>query len=190
MNKLFGRNISPFSDAPIVTSILNDSRWSWLWLVIRLYLGYTWLNSGWGKITSAAWMDGGSALKGFFERAVLIPEAPARPAISFDWYRGFLQMILDGGHYVWFAKLIAVGEILIGIALVLGIFTGLAAFFGGFMNWNFMMAGTASLNPVMIILSIILILAWKNAGYLGLSQWTLPLIGVPWQPGTLFKKKA
>ena len=36
---------------------------------------------------------------------------------------------------------------LIGIALILGAFTGVAAFAGGFMNWNFIMAGTGSTNP-------------------------------------------
>ena len=56
-------------------------------------------------------------------------------------------------------------ELLIGIALVLGLFTGIAAFFGAFMNWKFMMAGAASSNPVLFTLAIGLMLAWKVAGY-------------------------
>ena len=43
----------------------------------------------------------------------------------------------------------ACGELLIGIALIVGALTGIAAFFGGFMNWNFMMAGSASANPLL-----------------------------------------
>jgi thiosulfate dehydrogenase [quinone] large subunit len=77
---------------------------------------------------------------------------------------------------------------LIGIALILGLFTAVAAFFGGFMNWNFMMAGTASANPVMIIISILLILAWRTAGYWGLDRLVLKLVGTPWQPGKIFQK--
>jgi thiosulfate dehydrogenase [quinone] large subunit len=62
-------------------------------------------------------------------------------------------------------------------------FTGTAAFVGGFMNWNFMMAGSASVNPVFLTLSVLLILAWKTAGYWGLDRFLLPLVGTPWKPG-------
>lgn len=174
-------------DPPVTQSLFGDVRWSWIWLVARLYIGYTWLSSGIGKLSNEAWMSG-MALKGFWERAVLIPDAPAKPAITFDWYRAFIQGMLDSGSYTWFAKFVVAGEILIGAALILGLFTGIAAFFGGFMNWNFMMAGTASSNPVLFLLSILLILAWKTAGWLGLDHWVLPLLGTPWQPGKLLKK--
>jgi thiosulfate dehydrogenase (quinone) large subunit len=117
---------------------------------------------------------------------VAIPEAPARPAIAFDWYRTFIQGLLDAQAYTWFAKLVVAGELLIGIALIIGAFTGIAAFFGAFMNWNFMMAGTASINPVLFTLSIFLMLAWKTAGWLGLDRWLLPMLGVPWRPGLIF----
>jgi thiosulfate dehydrogenase [quinone] large subunit len=176
-------------DPPMAVSLFGQVRWAWIWLVLRLYLGYSWITSGWGKISNPAWMETGEALKGFWERAVLIPEAPARPAISFDWYRQFLQSMLDSGSYTWFAKLVVFGELLIGAALILGLLTGIAAFFGGFLNWNFMMAGTASTNPVLFTLAILLILAWKTAGWWGLDRWVLPLLGTPWQPGRIFKKK-
>jgi thiosulfate dehydrogenase [quinone] large subunit len=178
-----------FTDPPIAEKLLNSTTFAMLWVFVRIYVGYQWLTSGLGKIENPAWMATGEALKGFWVRAVAIPEAPARPAISFDWYRAFLQGLLDSGSYVWFAKLVVVGEVLIGIALILGLFTGLAAFFGGFMNWNFMMAGTASTNPVLFLLSILLILAWKTAGYWGLDRFVLPLLGTPWQPGRVFRAK-
>jgi thiosulfate dehydrogenase [quinone] large subunit len=177
-----------FVDPPIAQSLFGDVRWSWLWLIARLYLGYQWLNSGLGKLQNPAWLSGES-LKGFWERAVLVPEAPARPAIAFDWYRTFLQSMLDAGSYTWFAKLVLAGELLIGAALILGMFTGIAAFFGGFMNWNFMIAGTASTNPVLFVLAILLILAWKTAGWLGVDRWLLPAVGTPWQRGKAFTKE-
>ena len=180
------RNTTIFKDPSFIKSLFGNPAWAWLWLIARLYVGYTWLTSGWGKFGNPAWMETGTALKGFWERAVLVPEAPARPAIAFDWYRTFIQALLDGGQYVWFAKLITFGELLIGAALILGVFTGIAAFFGGFMNWNFMMAGTSSINPVLFTLSVLLVLAWKTAGWWGLDRWFLPLLGTPWQPGKLF----
>lgn len=178
-----------FVDPPIATRLFNSTAWAVLWLVIRLYVGYQWLSSGLGKLSNPAWVTTGEALKGFWTRAVLIPEAPARPAIAFDWYRSFLQTLLDSNSHVWFAKLVVAGEILIGIALILGLFTAIAAFFGGFMNWNFMMAGTASTNPVLLILSILLILAWKTAGHWGADRFILPVIGTPWQLGKLFQNR-
>ena len=176
-------------DPPAVVSLFGQVRWAWIWLILRVYLGYNWLSSGLEKIESPAWMAGGEALKGFWERAVVVPDAPARPAIAFGWYRQFIQAMLDSGSYTWFAKLVAVGELLIGVALILGIFTGIAAFFGGFMNWNFMMAGSASTNPLLFTIAIFLILSWKTAGWWGLDRWILPVLGTPWQPGKVFKKK-
>ncbi len=175
-----------FDDPPFARSLFASTRWAWLWLIVRVYVGYSWISSGLGKLGNPAWVQTGEALKGFWQRAVAIPDAPAKPLIAFDWYRSFIQVLLDGGHYVWFAKLITAGELLIGAALLLGLFTGIAALFGGFMNWNFMMAGTASINPVLFLLSILLVLAWKVAGWWGLDRWALAALGTPWRPGRLF----
>lgn len=176
------------ADPPLAVKLFGNTHSAWIWLILRLYLGYTWLESGLGKLSNPAWTQTGEALKGFWERAVLIPEAPARPAIAFDWYRAFIQAMLDAGAYTWFSKLVLAGELLIGVALILGAFTGVAAFFGGFMNWNFMMAGSASSNPLLFTIAILLILAWKVAGWWGLDRFLLPLVGTPWQPGKVFRK--
>ena len=177
------------SDPPITASLFGNTRWAWIWLIARLYVGYMWLTSGWGKLNNPAWTQTGEILKGFWQRAVVIPDAPARPAIAFGWYRTFIQALLDSGSYTWFSRLVVAGEIMVGIALILGVFTGIAAFFGGFMNWNFMMAGTASVSPVLFTLSILIILAWKIAGWWGLDRWLLPLLGTPWKPGKVFEKQ-
>ncbi len=176
-------------DPPIAESLFGDVRWSWIWLIVRLYLGYTWLTSGLGKLGNPAWMQTGAALKAFWEKAIVIPEPPARPAIAFNWYRAFIQALLEGEHFVWFSKVVVFGELLVGLALILGAFVGIAAFFGGFMNWNYMMAGTASINPVLFTFSILLILAWKTAGWWGLDRWLLPLLGTPWRPGRVFNRQ-
>jgi thiosulfate dehydrogenase (quinone) large subunit len=178
------------TDPPAVESLFGSTRWAWLWLIARLYVGYSWLTSGLGKVNNPAWTQTGEALQGFWSRAIQIPEAPARPAIAFGWYRTFIQSLLEGGHYTWFAKLITAAELLVGIALILGAFVGIAAFFGAFMNWNFMMAGTASINPVLFTISILLILAWKNAGWIGLDRVLLPLLGTPWRPGRVFERES
>lgn len=175
-------------DPPFVQKLLNDPRAGWLWLVLRVWLGWQWFSSVQNKLTNPAWVQTGDALKGFWTNAVSIPET-GRPPIAFDWYRGFLQSMLDAQAYTWFAKLVVAGELLVGIALILGAFTGIAAFFGGFMNWNFMMAGSASTNPLLFILAIGLILAWKVAGYIGVDYFLLRWIGTPWQPADAIAKQ-
>jgi thiosulfate dehydrogenase (quinone) large subunit len=171
-----GRTIQ---DPPIAQFLFSDVRMSWIWLILRVWLGYQWLNSGLGKVVNPAWMEGGAALKGYWTNAVAIP-AEGRPAIAFDWYRSFLTFLLNTESYTWFAKLIVAGEILIGVALVVGAFVGIAAFFGAVMNWNFIMAGSASTNGMMLIVAILLILAWKTAGYIGADYVLLRWLGVPW----------
>jgi thiosulfate dehydrogenase (quinone) large subunit len=167
------------TDPPFTKYLFSDTRFAWIWLIVRLYMAYTWLSSGFGKLTGTGWMDGGAALKGFWTGAVV---TTPKPVITFDWYRQFIQFMLDNQAYVWFGKVVATSEFLIGTALLLGAFTGIAAFAGGFMNWNFMMAGTTSVNPVFFTFSILLIVAWKTAGYWGLDRFLLPLLGTPWKP--------
>lgn len=167
------------TDPPVAQMIFSDTRFAWVWLIVRLYISYTWITSGYGKLMNPAWANTGDALKGFWTGAI---QTAPKPVITFDWYRMFIQLMLDSQAYTWFAKIVLAGELIIGIGLLVGAFTGIAAFAAGFMNWNFMMAGTTSVNPVFFTLSVILILAWKTAGYWGLDRFLLPLLGTPWKP--------
>ena len=54
------------------------------------------------------------------------------------------------------------------------------------MNFNFMLAGSASTNPVLFVLAILIVLAWKVSGYYGLDYALLPALGVPWENRGLF----
>lgn len=103
-----------------------------------------------------------------------------RPNIAFDWYRTFIQSMLDAQAYTWFSKVVAFGELTVGILLILGAFTGVAALAGGFMNWNYMMAGSASTNPMFFLIEVGLIMAWKVAGYIGADYFLLRYLGTPW----------
>lgn len=167
------------SDPPLARLLFSSTRLSWLWLIVRVYLGWQWLTAGWEKFNNPAWLQTGEALKGFWAGAVKIPETGRAP-INYDWYRDFIQLMLDQGWYTWFAKVIIFGELAIGIALILGAFVGLAAFGGALLNWNFIMAGSASSNAVLFTLAILLTLAWKVAGWYGLDRFLLVRIGTPW----------
>jgi thiosulfate dehydrogenase [quinone] large subunit len=157
----------------IVQKLFNHPLAGLIWLPIRVWIGWQWIMAGLHKLESPAWMQTGVALKGFWMGAVAIPAAGQAP-IHYVWYRSFLQMMIDTQAYTWFAKLISVGELLVGVALVLGIFMGFTATIGGFMNWNFIMAGSASVNPMFLVLEIMLVLAWKVSGYYGADFFLLP----------------
>lgn len=165
--------------------LFADTRMSWLWLIIRLYVGWAWLLAGWAKVHNAAWVgaDAGTALTGFLNGA-LTKTVGAHPDVS-GWYASFIQGVALP-HAATFSHVVAYGELFVGIALILGIFTGIAAFFGTFMNLNFLFAGAVSVNPFLLLLQLFLVLAWRTAGWLGLDHFVLPKLGTPWKPGTVF----
>ncbi len=147
------------------------------WLLVRLYLGYEWLVAGWGKVTDGAWMRGGAALQGYATGAIE-SSSGEHPAVAYGWYVNFLEWIRDSAH-VWMAPLVAVGEVAIGLALLVGAFVGVAAFLGVVLNFSFVFAGSAGVNPLFLVLGLLLVLAWRNAGWFGLDRWLLPMVGTP-----------
>jgi thiosulfate dehydrogenase [quinone] large subunit len=172
-------------EGPAVTRFLfSNSRAGLIWLPIRVFLGFAWLDAGWHKFTGEGWVDGGSSLRAYWERAASIPDE-GRPPISYDWYRDFIQFLLDNNAEGWMAYVITFGEIAVGLGLLVGALTGIAAFFGATMNMSFLLAGSASTNPVLFTMAIGVILAWKVAGYYGVDRWLLPILGTPWRPGRL-----
>lgn len=166
-------------DPPLARFLFSDTRMSAVWLVIRVLIGISWVTGGLGKLSNPAWTQTGEALKGYWMGAVAVSPA-GKTAITYDWYRSFIQGLLDSGSYVWFSKLVVAGELLVGLALIVGAFVGVAAFFAAVMNWNYIMAGSASTNGLLLVGAIILILAWKTAGYYGLDYLLLPRLGTPW----------
>jgi thiosulfate dehydrogenase [quinone] large subunit len=174
-------------DPPITRLLFSDTRLARLWLPLRLYLGYAWVSSGWGKLENPAGINIGEALREFWTNAV---QVEPRPVIAVGWHREVIQFMLEQCWYTWFAKLIAFGELAVGVALILGAFTGLAAFTGGFLNWTFITAGTASTNALLFAIATGLVLAWKTAGWIGLDRWLPPALGTPWRPERLFEEPA
>jgi thiosulfate dehydrogenase (quinone) large subunit len=170
------RRFVDLPDLPFSRAVTSGVIWAWLWLAARLYLGVLWVIAGWEKFENPAWTQTGLALKAYWERAIVIPKPPARAPIVYDWYRSFLEMLLEGGHHTWFAKFVVFGEIAVGVALIVGFAVGVSAFFGALMNMSFMLAGSASANPVMLLVAIALIMCWKNSGYIGLDRWVLPWV--------------
>ena len=170
-------------EGPAFTRYLFSNRTAGLfWLPIRLFVGFSWLEAGWHKVSGTGWInDGGSALAGYWTNAVKVAPDTGKGPITFEWYRDFITFLLNGHHQSWFAWLVAFGELAVGIGLVVGALVGVAAFFGALMNASFLLAGSGSSNPVLFTMAIGLMLAWKVAGYYGLDRYLLPLLGTPWR---------
>lgn len=190
-------------EPPIARFLFADTRMAWFWLIVRLYVGYEWLTAGWEKLTgtdltfgqtfgdhSAAsqWVFNshtGQAISGFVQGA-LVKATGAHPAVQ-DWYASFLKTFVQPYPEFW-AYLITFGEVAVGLGLIVGALTGIAAVFGMVMNLNYLLAGTVSTNPILGFLAILLILAWRVAGYYGVDRYLLPLLGTPWT-GSLAKEE-
>jgi len=145
----------------IATSILT---------VLRLYLGYSWLAAGGGKVIS-----GDFDASGFLKGAIANPVKGPDGAVVFGWYIDFLKQVALPNVHV-FNTVIPVGEFLVGLGLILGCLTTAAMFFGLMMNFSYLFAGAISTNPVDILLGGIILFAGFNAGKIGLDRWVIPFI--------------
>jgi thiosulfate dehydrogenase [quinone] large subunit len=177
------------ADPPLARLLFSDRRLAPVWFLVRMYVGFSWLDAGWHKIIDTGaksnYIIDGAGLYAFWQRIAAVPVAPAKPVITYDWYSSFIQFMVANHWEGAFGKLIAFGETAVGLGLIFGAFVGLAAVGGAFMNLNFMLAGSASTNPVLLLLGFLLVLAWKTAGYIGLDRYLLPILGTPWRGVTL-----
>ena len=168
--------------------LFADTRFAWIWIILRVYVGFIWLEAGWAKIMNPVWVGpkAGMAVVGFVQGA-LSKTGGAHPDVP-SWYAVWLKDVILPNASA-FSHVVAYGELLVGIGLILGAFTGIAAFFGAFMNMSYLFAGTVSVNPIMVLIQLFLILAWRVAGWWGFDRFLLSFLGTPWQPGAVFKKK-
>jgi hypothetical protein len=72
-----------------------------------------------------------------------------------------------------------IGLTIAGIAMILGLGVGLVAFVAILLGINLDVAG-----PWVVGVSMLLIVAWKTAGWIGLDRWALPTAVAPWRAGS------
>jgi thiosulfate dehydrogenase [quinone] large subunit len=176
-------------DPPIARALFSETRFAWILLIVRLYVGYQWLAEGIDKVTSPVWggAKAGVALTGWLHGS-LAKTAGAHPDVQ-GWYALFLRDAVIP-HAAFWSVLVSYGELFVGLGLILGLFTGIAAFFGTTMNMSYMLGGTISTNPILFALATLLVLGWKTAGYWGLDRFILRRLGTPWHPGPIALKES
>jgi thiosulfate dehydrogenase [quinone] large subunit len=172
-----------FPEPSISKFFLGSAGSSPLWFVVRMNVGAQWLLAGWEKASSPAWGTSGKALTGFAAGA-LAKASGQSPAVQ-GWYAWFLQHVVLSNAGL-FSFMVTWGEVAVGVGVLLGILTGIAAGFGVLMNLNYLLAGTVSINPVLGVFGLFLVFSWRVAGWIGLDHWLLPALGLPWKPGKWF----
>lgn len=197
MRRLTGispRSVTQIPLSPFSRFCFFSTRLAWLWLLLRLVISYQWLTLGGAKLTGVSiaadsfgkplpggsWIIGarhGFALMEFIQGALTKVDKPV-PDVQF-WYAAFLRGVVLP-HVGIMAYVIAFGEVLVGLGLLTGSLTGIAAFFALFLNLNYMLAGSVSINPLLAVGELFLLLAWRVSGYYGVDRYLLPLLGTPW----------
>lgn len=169
-----------FPEPSIGRFFLASSGASGVWFIVRMNVGAEWFVAGWEKITSPVWGASGVALKGFVGGALAKTTGP-NPAVQ-GWYAWFLQhLVLPNAGLMSF--LVTWGELLVGLGILVGALTGIAAGFGVLMNLNYLLAGTVSVNPILGMFGLFLVFSWRVCGWFGLDRVLLPALGLPWKPG-------
>ncbi len=169
-------------------NILNNPKYTGIvWLVVRLWLGYEWLTAGIEKVFgegNAVWVGpkAGTAVTGFLNGAIaksalapgFDPIKTPHPAVQ-EWYASLAQNYFLPNATA-FSYLVAYGEVLVGIALIVGIFTHFSALMGVLMNLAYLFAGTVSTNPQLLVLGLTIVLVGGIAvGYYGVDYFARPI---------------
>jgi len=127
----------------------------WPIVLLRIYTGVFFVYHGIGKLRGD---DFASGLENFVTRNL---------ESSFSFYRPFLESVILPNNAL-FAVLVAWGELAIGLALILGLATRYAAFFGAFMVLNFWFAKGlgvfAGANHDIVWFVILIVLGFTPAG--------------------------
>jgi thiosulfate dehydrogenase [quinone] large subunit len=133
------------------------------------------LNAGyqkiWGSEHTAFISGSGAGVKGF-ATAGIIGSTTGKGGASYGWWAALLHNFVVP-NASWIGQFIAIAEVVIGIGLIVGLLTGYAALAGLVLNLVYMFTGSAGVNPAYAVVSVFLVLAWRNAGWIGLDRFIL-----------------
>jgi thiosulfate dehydrogenase [quinone] large subunit len=131
-----------------------------VWTAMRVWLGVMWIQAGVAKLwgAEAAAFLHGAGVAGF--------AAHGTPAYS--WWGSFLHgfVVPNAG---WIGVLVAVAEFAIGIALVAGLFTRVAALGSLALLFTYVMSGTASVCAFYALFAIVILVMWRTSSWIGVD---------------------
>jgi thiosulfate dehydrogenase [quinone] large subunit len=156
------------------------------WLIVRLYIGYDWLIAGYEKVFgegSVNWVgaNAGKSVAGFLKGAIaksslaegFDPIKTPHPAVQ-TWYATLARDFFLPNAWL-FSYLVAFGELLVGIALIVGLFTRFSATMSVVIALALFFAGAVSTLPQLLTLGLAISLVGTTAGRFGLDYFARPI---------------
>jgi thiosulfate dehydrogenase (quinone) large subunit len=142
-------------------SLKNSKLAALAWTAMRVWLGVMWIQAGAAKLwgaEAAAFLHSSAGVAGF--------AAHGTPAYS--WWGSFLHgfVVPNAG---WIGVLVAVAEFAIGIALVAGLFTRVAALGSLALLFTYVMSGTASVCAFYAAIAIVILVMWRTSSWIGVD---------------------
>ena len=132
------------------------------WTAMRVWLGIMWIQAGvaklWGAENPAFLHNNGAGVAGFASHGTA----------AYSWWGTFLHgfVVPNAG---WIGVLVAVAEFAVGIALVLGFFTRIAALGSLALLFTYVMSGTASVCAFYALFAIVILTMWRTSSWLGVD---------------------
>src|SRR6202167_4702270 len=146
---------------PRVLEWLRQSKFTAVvWTAARVWLGIMWLEAGVAKIFGAenpAFLhNNGAGVAGFASHGVA----------AYSWWGSFLHsfVVPNAGAI---GVLVAFGEFAVGVGLVLGLFTRVAAIGSLLLLFTYVMSGTASVCAFYALFAIVILVMWRTASWIG-----------------------
>ena len=149
----------------------NLRAWEWVkeskllavgWLAMRVWLGIMWIQAGWAKLFGAEnaffLHHNGAGVAGF--------AAHGTPA--YTWW-GQFPARLRRPNAGSIGILVAVAEFAIGVALVAGLFTRIAALSSLALLFTYVMSGTASVCAWYALFAIVILAMWRTSSWIGID---------------------
>jgi thiosulfate dehydrogenase [quinone] large subunit len=131
-------------------------------LAVRVWIGVMWAQAGWAKLFGAenAYFlhNNGAGVAGFAAHGV--------PAYS--WWGSFLHsfVVPNAGTI---GVIVAFGELAIGLGLIVGCFTRVAAGASLLLLFTYVMSGTASVCAFYALCALIVLATWRVSSYIGVD---------------------
>ena len=148
------------TNLPVWESLKSSKLAAPVWTAMRVWLGVMWIQAGsaklWGAEAAGFIHNNGAGVAGFATHGT--------PAYS--WWGSFLHsfVVPNAGAI---GVLVAVGEFAIGVALVAGLFTRIAALGSLALLFTYVMSGTASVCAFYAAIAIVILVMWRTASWIG-----------------------
>ena len=150
------------TNLPVWEGLKSSKLAALVWTGMRVWLGVMWIQAGsakiWGAEAAGFLHNNGAGVAGF--------AAHGTPAYS--WWGSFLHgfVVPNAGPL---GVLIAVAEFSIGVALVAGLFTRVAALGSLALLFTYVMSGTASVCAFYAAIAIVILVMWRTSSWIGID---------------------